>query len=231
MYDDIRLSRRRNPKSGSLATMYSAIIDNVSSIILTKPVLLLLLFSDTQTQTPSPSQPTPSTPTPTTPRPTTPRPPTATATADVTPPAISNVQAISLDPNTEKISWNTNELADGGVEYGPEGGVQRFTPVDPTMTLDHAAWLSDLQPNTAYVFRVYSRDAAGNLARSPESRFVTASPILAGLENIEPWFASFGWCGLLNLFLLLLLIICAAAAGYWHNEAKRLAKKASKKIQ
>ncbi len=189
-------------------------------------------YSDTNTQAPAPTTPAaPTTPTtPTTPRPpATPAAPGGSASADVTAPEISNVQAITLDPTTEKITWNTNELADGGVEYGPEGGVMRFTPVDPTMTMDHAAWLSELKPNTAYVFRVYSRDAAGNLARSPESHFVTPSHGLGNALNIDPWFTSLGWCGWLNLLLILLLIICAASAGYWHNEAKRLSKKVSKK--
>ena len=87
-------------------------------------------------------------------------------------------------------------------------------------------WLTGLQPNTPYLFRVYSRDEAGNMARSPESRFMTASE---GGMTTSNWLQMLGWCGWVGLFLLALLAIATGIAVYWYNEARRLKKKLQKK--
>jgi hypothetical protein len=128
---------------------------------------------------------------------------------------------------TEKITWTTDEPSDSGVEYGAQGGVQRFTPPDPTLTKDHTVWLSGLMPNTTYVFRVYSHDAAGNQARSPESTFLTSAYNAAA--SAMGWFDMLDWCGWASLLLLALFALATGTAVYWHNEAKRLRKKAQKK--
>jgi len=141
------------------------------------------------------------------------------STGDTTAPVISNILATGLDPTTEKITWQTDEPSDSGVEYGTENGIQRFTPLDPTLTKEHSVWLTGLSPNTTYVFRVYSRDAAANQTRSPESRFTTlAGQAAASLLRLDT-------CSQIGILLSALLLLAVALAAHWHGQAVAMRKR------
>lgn len=93
---------------------------------------------------------------------------------DVTPPIISNVNVLNITQSTADISWQTDELSDSQVEFlGPCPTTGCLRPLVSTPTTNHLVNVSDLVPDTLYPFRVLSRDAAGNLATSPQSSFAT----------------------------------------------------------
>jgi hypothetical protein len=95
--------------------------------------------------------------------------------ADTTPPVISAISAGSVTAAGATISWTTNESADTQVEYGTTTGYGSATTLNAALSTSHSQALSALTAGTLYHYRVKSRDAAGNLATSPDSSFTTAT--------------------------------------------------------
>ncbi len=94
---------------------------------------------------------------------------------DNTPPTISSVQASAITQNGATIAWVTDESADSEVEHGTSASYGSTTGLKPSLVKSHSVTLSGLSPGTTYYFRVRSRDAAGNLASSPDFNFATGS--------------------------------------------------------
>lgn len=91
---------------------------------------------------------------------------------DVTPPVISNV--ITLPNNIcSSIKWETNEPANGFINYGTESFDKSIS--HDSLTTSHALELIDLLPNTTYQFRIKSADKDGNVQESPISTFTTSA--------------------------------------------------------
>jgi hypothetical protein len=84
---------------------------------------------------------------------------------DTTPPVITNIGAGALD-TLAIITWTTDEPATSRVEYG-EGSPSMSTTETTNYVTSHQVVLTGLNPQTTYVFRVYSRDVAGNLTSDP----------------------------------------------------------------
>ncbi len=114
--------------------------------------------------------------------PATPAVPTATAATttpstplveDITPPVISEVQALSIAETSATISWKTDESSDSQVEYGATASYGSTTAFNPALLIGHAVPLSGLTSGATYHYRVKSKDAAGNLAISPDQTFTT----------------------------------------------------------
>ncbi len=97
---------------------------------------------------------------------------------DTTPPVISSLLAATT-PNSATISWTTGEPANGQVEFGvspclPCGSASALAP---SLATSHSVTLANLAPFTTYNYRVFSRDAANNLAISGSLSFsTTAAP-------------------------------------------------------
>ena len=100
---------------------------------------------------------------------------TVAATADTTPPIISNVTVPgnNVTSTSVTVTWTTDEAADSQVEYGLTTAYGLSTVVNPVRVTGHSQELSGLRNNTVYHYRVKSRDAAGNLATSPDLTFRT----------------------------------------------------------
>ncbi len=98
---------------------------------------------------------------------------TSSSTPDTTPPIISSVASSSITSSGATITWTTNELSDTQVEYGLTTSYGQSTPLNSTLTISHSQTLSGLNGNTLYHYRVKSKDAAGNLAISPDFTFTT----------------------------------------------------------
>jgi hypothetical protein len=96
------------------------------------------------------------------------------AGGDTTPPTISNVTASPLATST-MISWTTNENATSQVIYGISPDLNQSTTETTNYVTMHSVTLSSLSPGTTYVYRVRSRDAAGNLSTSEQFGFTTFS--------------------------------------------------------
>ena len=114
-------------------------------------------------------------------------PPPAPPAADIAPPVIKNVSTSSETETSAVIAWTTNEPGSSDVEYGKNTDYG-LTASSAELTTDHSITLSDLEPNTAYHFRVTSSDKAGNQASSADNIFVTAqekSPYSLALLSSE----------------------------------------------
>ena len=98
-----------------------------------------------------------------------------TTAPDTTPPVITNVQTPVITSTQVAITWDTNEQADGKVEYGTTSGVYDQTTDTVSLLLkNHLAAISGLARSTQYYFVVVSADANHNPATStPESTFTT----------------------------------------------------------
>ncbi len=101
---------------------------------------------------------------------------TTQAETDITAPIIQWVSSSGITSTGATILWTTNEASDSQVEYGTTVTYGSSTSLNVAMVTSHSQTLSGLQANTTYHFRVKSRDAAGNLATSPDYTFTTQTP-------------------------------------------------------
>ncbi len=106
---------------------------------------------------------------------------------DTTPPVIKNISTSSETETSTVITWTANEPGSSKIEYGKttEYGL---TATSDELTTAHSITLSGLEPNTAYHYRVKSKDKAGNEASSTDNTFVTLqgkSPYSMELQSLE----------------------------------------------
>ncbi len=92
---------------------------------------------------------------------------------DTTPPVLKDVSTSSETDTSAVITWTTNEPATSDVEYGIETNYGS-TASSTGMTIDHTVTLTGLTANTAYHFKVTSKDEAGNQTSSEDNIFATA---------------------------------------------------------
>ncbi len=86
-----------------------------------------------------------------------------------------------VDGTTATITWTTDELANGRVDYGTDPESLTLVVTDGVLSTSHSLPLSGLTASTTYYYRVTSEDAATNSATSPAEpaaplSFVTAAP-------------------------------------------------------
>jgi len=106
---------------------------------------------------------------------------------DTAPPVIKNVSTSSETDTSAVITWTTNEPSSSHVDYGTtiEYGL---TATSDELTAAHSITLSGLEPNTAYHYRVKSKDKAGNEASSTDNTLFTVqekSPYSVELLSLE----------------------------------------------
>ena len=111
---------------------------------------------------------------------------------DPTAPVISGVVATAQGATGATVSWTTDEAATSQVEYGPTAAYGAQTALDGALVTQHGQTLLGLTPDTAYHFRVLSRDGAGNEARSPDGGFRTGPASATGATEGE-WSAVLSW--------------------------------------
>lgn len=94
------------------------------------------------------------------------------ASADVTFPTFSSIQAINITSNSAVIQWLTNEPATTQVAYGLTAP-SSTTPNDTTLSTFHSVTVTGLQPYKFYQFNVRSSDECGNNGISGTRSFRT----------------------------------------------------------
>lgn len=106
-----------------------------------------------------------------------------TTPADVTPPAISNIQTAAPSSRSVRITWQTNEPSTASVEYGPTASYG--TRVDDVgYALEQGVTLTGLTAGATYHYRVRSSDTTGNEAASADGTFTVANgTAVPGGEN------------------------------------------------
>jgi len=109
------------------------------------------------------------------------------AATDTTAPTFLLVSTSGITNTEATVLWSTDEASDSQVEYGPTAAYGSSTALNLSLVTSHSQVLNGLQANTTYHFRVRSRDAAGNLAISPDFTFVTQNttdtlpPVIEGV--------------------------------------------------
>ncbi len=107
---------------------------------------------------------------------------------DVTPPVLSNIQAVNITTSTAQITWTTDEAADSKVEYGLSN-VYGKEISDAPLVVHHQITLPLLTSSTTYHVRVTSRDVVGNKSVSEDVTFTTvgigAPPVAIILSKIQ----------------------------------------------
>jgi hypothetical protein len=108
---------------------------------------------------------------------------------DITPPTILWVTTTGISSAGATVSWTTNEASDSQVEYGLTAAYGTLSAINSSLVTSHAQSLTGLAANSTYHFRVKSRDAAGNLAMSPDFTFTTLPgndfnpPVIGGVTS------------------------------------------------
>ena len=74
--------------------------------------------------------------------------------------SISNVTVSDISSGSAKISWFTDDVADGKVRYGKTTGLG-FTSRHSTYVFDHSRILQSLESETKYYFKIESEDISG----------------------------------------------------------------------
>lgn len=86
--------------------------------------------------------------------------------SDVQPPLLQQL-GHTVSPTGIQISWLTDEPATGQIQYGLTSALEMGTLGHPELSTAHTVNLTGLQPDTDYVYRAGSTDAAGNQSLSP----------------------------------------------------------------
>jgi hypothetical protein len=89
---------------------------------------------------------------------------TREAPVECTPPLISNVQAIDVEPVTATVTFDTDEPTRGIVHYGKSCGPLDETADGIGFATSPVVGLSGLDEDSTYFFSVEAEDEAGNLA-------------------------------------------------------------------
>jgi serine protease len=92
---------------------------------------------------------------------------------DITPPVISNVQAVDITHNSARITWTTDEPATSVVYYGLTTGYGNTESVGG-YTTSHSVTLTGLTSETLYHYKVESTDPSSNTSQSGDYTFTTA---------------------------------------------------------
>ena len=100
----------------------------------------------------------------------------STPPADLTAPAISEIQVTDFSETHVTVNWITNEAADTRVAYGLDTNYGYFTTLDTALVTAHRQKIIGLHDNTTYHARVLSRDDAGNLVTGDDFVFKTKGP-------------------------------------------------------
>ncbi len=90
-------------------------------------------------------------------------------------PYISGIQ-VDVTDTTATITWNTDESANGKLDYGPTTSYENGVVSEGGSTgTNHTITLTGLMPATLYHYRLRSTDVYGNTETSADRTFTTAS--------------------------------------------------------
>ena len=92
---------------------------------------------------------------------------------DVTPPVISDLTVSHVTESSAEFFWRTDEPANTVIQWGTTDSYELGTLTISDLTLGHTEFLSGLDPNTIYHFRVVATDDSGNTSYSEDHLFQT----------------------------------------------------------
>jgi hypothetical protein len=115
---------------------------------------------------------------------------TTSASPDTSPPSIFNIQIAGITESSATVIWETDEIANGLVYYGPTNNYG-VSAEDPAFVLSHSILLQSLNSNKVYHIEIRSTDPSGNIASSGDYAFRTKKtgagadrtpPVISGLQ-------------------------------------------------
>jgi chitodextrinase len=139
-------------------------------------------------------------------------------TPDARPPTITNARAERVTATSAVILWETDEPADGFLEYGPNSSRGASLASDIFST-DHQFILQGLMPGTTYHFRVRSTDPTGNPSQPfTDLTFTTASNQKPQTTSTRP---SGGFPWWLVALAAIVIVGCVAGAAMYLRRPKK----------
>lgn len=102
--------------------------------------------------------------------------------ADTNTPTISSVNVAPITTTSATLTWTTDQLANGYVEYGRTENYGLTAQTDNAYTPVDTATISNLSPNTTYHYRITAYDEVGNTISTPDETFMTEA--LAGTGEV-----------------------------------------------
>jgi hypothetical protein len=98
---------------------------------------------------------------------------------DTVPPQISEIKAVSVTGNQAVVTWLTNELTTGLIQYlaNSDEKTASMSKQDTRSLLRHTLVVPGLSPNTTYTYRIIALDAAGNKTISELQTFTTVKSV------------------------------------------------------
>ncbi|MBF0502216.1 MAG: fibronectin type III domain-containing protein [Candidatus Riflebacteria bacterium] len=118
-------------------------------------------------------------------------------TLDVTPPVVADISAVDISTGSARIIWTSDEVSTSQIEYGTSVSLLKISSLDQTLTKTHSVAISGLEFNSAYVYRVRSKDSSGNEAVSGMYSFATPNiPFFitsVGAQNLRETSVTMTW--------------------------------------
>lgn len=101
-------------------------------------------------------------------------------------PVITDLKVLSVHLTSAQIAWNTDIPATSQILFGIKSGELSQTTMElMTLVSQHAVTISDLSPDTTYLFVVVSRSAQGIEARSEEHSLRTESVEIQTVVDVK----------------------------------------------
>ena len=107
---------------------------------------------------------------------------------DTAAPTIYNVHVTGLTETSARISWNTDESANGRVDWGRYTSYEIGALTDTGFASSHTFEVTGLIPGVTYYARLQSVDIAGNTAVYEPVAFTTSdttAPVIADLQVVQ----------------------------------------------
>ncbi|MBS3903526.1 MAG: fibronectin type III domain-containing protein, partial [Anaplasmataceae bacterium] len=108
---------------------------------------------------------------------------------DTTPPTISDIEIVKIEPFGAEISFKTNEPTVGFISFGETNAYGRVT-ANPEFKSKHTLALRGLKLGTTYHFQIKAQDKSGNFATADDQKLTTLYAVedfnnLISLDSVE----------------------------------------------
>ncbi len=113
------------------------------------------------------------------------------AGVDTVAPYIYDIDAVALSENAVQISWATDEVSSGHVQWGLTSSYGQVPVSSSASGYQHSVTLLGLSSNTQYHFQIDSADLANNTASSSDQTVTTLSGPGTGAPQIDFWHGTF----------------------------------------
>ena len=97
--------------------------------------------------------------------------------SDSTPPDLSNITVTPISSSVARVTFDTDEVANGIVEYGTTSSYGQTAGETDVYHFDHEILLTGLSQGTTYQYRIISEDVEGNETTSDNRSFTMSAAV------------------------------------------------------